>query len=245
MARDRNDSRPTSRGALLTAVAVSVVVGGFVPFGGVLLYPFTLMATWVHEMGHGLSALAVGGSFLRLEIFADASGLAYHTASLPWQRGVAALGGLLAPPVVGCAVLSFARGPRRAQTVLVTLGVAMLASLPLWVRSVAGFVAVPVVCALLLAFVAWASPRERMFLAQLVGVRLSIDTLTRGLAYTFSDSAMVDGQKRASDIVTVAESFGGPTFLWSVLVSSLSIGFVGVGLVLAWTRTGAWSTSRR
>ena len=36
---------------------------GLVPYGGYLLYPFTLLSTWVHEMGHGVTALLrIGGT---------------------------------------------------------------------------------------------------------------------------------------------------------------------------------------
>jgi len=242
---DRNDDRPTSRGALILAAVVSVVVGVLVPFGGVLLYPFTLLATWVHEMGHGLASLALGGGFDRLEIFADASGLA-HTTGAPdgWRRGLVALGGLVAPPVAGAVILATARGGRRAQALLVGLAVALVVSLAVWVRSVAGLVAVPLVATLILAFVRWGSPRERMFLAQFIGLRLALDTMGRGMDYLFSDSATVDGAKRASDIATVAAGFGGPRFLWSVVVSSVCVSFVAVGLVAAWRVRRAGSPSR-
>lgn len=245
MFRDKDDDRPTSRGALVLAAGVSIVVGVFVPFGGVLLYPFTLVATWVHEMGHGLTSLALGGGFDRLEIFADASGLA-HTSGSPegWRRALVALGGLVAPPVVGAAILATARGGRRAQALLVGLAVALVVSLAIWVRSVAGLVAVPLVAALIFAFVRWGSPRERMFLAQFIGLRLALDTMGRGMDYLFSDSAVVDGAKRASDIATVAAGFGGPRFLWSVVVSSLCITLVGVGLVAAWHVRRSESPSR-
>jgi hypothetical protein len=212
----KDDERPTSRGALLIAVAVSVIVGVFVPFGGVLLYPFTLLATWVHEMGHGLTALALGGRFDHLEIFGDASGLA-HTSN------------------AGGRVDARDRPrPAGAQVILVALGLALLASLILWVRSVAGLVAVPLVAAVLVLFTWWGSPRERMFLAQFIGLRLALDTMGRGMDYLFTDSAMVGGVKRASDIARVAEGFGGPRFLWSGVIASVCIGFVAIGLVAAW-----------
>lgn len=231
---DKDDDRPTSRGALLIAVAVSVIVGVFVPFGGVLLYPFTLLATWVHEMGHGLTALALGGGFDHLEIFADASGLA-HTQSAGGARdALVCLGGLVAPPIAGAVILATARGPRRAQTLLVGLGVALLVSLVVWVRSVAGFVAVPLVAAVLVLFAWWGSPRERMFLAQFIGLRLALDTMGRGMDYLFTDSVTIDGVKRASDIARVAEGFGGPRFLWSGLIASVCVTFVALGLVAAW-----------
>ena len=33
-----------------------------VPYGDTLLYPFTLLATWFHEMGHGLASMLLGRS---------------------------------------------------------------------------------------------------------------------------------------------------------------------------------------
>jgi len=236
METDRGTNRPTSRGALLIAVAVSVVVGSFVPFGGVLLYPFTLLATWIHEMGHGITAVVVGGRFDYLEIFSDASGLAYtsHPAAARALGAWISLGGLVAPPIVGAIVLGTARGPRRAQIVLVTLAVALVASLAVWVRSVTGFVAVPLVAALIAYFVRWGSPRERMFLAQFLGLRLALDTLGRGMDYIFTDSVTIAGVKRTSDIASVAEGFGGPRVVWSLVVAGLCVAFVGVGLLLAW-----------
>lgn len=44
-------------------------------WGSVLLFPFTLLATWFHEMGHGLAAIMLGGEFDRLVIFADDRGM--------------------------------------------------------------------------------------------------------------------------------------------------------------------------
>jgi len=233
----RNDARPTSRGALVLAGVVSLVVGSVVPFGGVLLYPFTLLATWVHEMGHGVTALALGGGFDRLEIFADAAGLAHTTGTAEgWPRGLVALGGLVSPAIAGAVVLAGARGARRAQVVLAVLSLALLLSLVVWVRSLAGCIAVPLVAFALLGVAVWGSPRERLFLAQFVGLRLAGDTLGRGLSYAFADAAIIDGTRRPSDIAAVAAGFGGPRLGWSLVVAVVCIAFVGVGLFAAWRR---------
>jgi hypothetical protein len=234
--RGKDDTRPTSRGALLGAVAFSVIIGSFVPFGGTLLYPFTLLATWVHEMGHGLTALAAGGGFDHLEIFADASGLAHTRNAGGAIDALVCLGGLLGPPIAGAIILATARGPHRAQTLLIGLAVALVLSLAVWVRSIAGFIAVPLLAALIVAFVRWGSPRERMLLAQFLGLRLAVDTMGRGMHYLFTDTATVGGVAHASDIARVAEGFGGPRFMWSVLVSAVCIVLVGAGLFAAWRR---------
>jgi hypothetical protein len=237
----------SSRRALVVAALVSVVIGSFVPFGSLLLYPFTLLATWVHEMGHGITAVLVGGSFDRLEIFSDASGLAYtaHRADAPALGAWISLGGLVAPPIIGAIVLGAARGPRRAQIVLVTFAVALVASLAVWVRSVTGFLAVPLVAALIGVFVRWGGGGERMFFAQFLGLRLALDTVGRGMDYIFTDTATIGGVKRTSDIASVAEGFGGPRIVWSVIVAGFCLLCVVVGLWLAWRKNAVVRRSSR
>lgn len=226
---------PTSRRALLVAISVSVLLGSFVPFGRQLLYPFTLMGTWVHEMGHGLAAIIAGGQLESLDVFANASGLA-HTRHAPSADGFVCAAGLLGPPIVGAAVLAGARGPKRARIVLVLLGAGMVLSLVLWVRSFAGWIALPVVAALIGAFGRWGSPREVLFLAQFIGLRLALDTVTR-IDYAFTEKVTIDGEERVSDIARVAESWGGPMFMWSMVVTLVSFAFVALGLWAAFRAT--------
>ena len=46
-------------------------------YGYYILYPFTIMGTWFHEMGHGIMSMMVGGDFIKLEFFPNGSGLAW------------------------------------------------------------------------------------------------------------------------------------------------------------------------
>ena len=59
---------------LWAAVAVSLVVS-LTPWAPVLLYPFKLFTTWVHECGHALMTLMVGGRVTAILIRPDTSGL--------------------------------------------------------------------------------------------------------------------------------------------------------------------------
>jgi len=229
--------KPTARGALILALVVYFVMKGFVPFGGTILYPLTLLATWVHEMGHGLTALALGGSFKSLDVFANGSGLAFTSSSHPWQSGLIAAGGLLAPPIVGAILLATSHGPRRARILLTGLCIAIVVSLAIWVRSLTGWLALPVVAAVLGAFVRWASPRKTMILAQLVGIVLAIDTVS-GSGYLFSAEVKVDGDVRPSDITNVAKAFGGSYVSWGLLLAGVSFSLLALGLYLAWRGDG-------
>ncbi len=231
-------SIPTSRGALIFAVVVYAILKTFVPFGRTILYPLTLLATWVHEMGHGLTALVLGGTFASLDVFADASGLAHTATRHLWQHGLVAAGGLLAPPLAGALLLGLSRGPRRARVVLALLAVASVSSLAIWVRSFAGLVALPIVALFLGIFARYGGSRERMVFAQLVGVALAIDTWA-GKGYLFVSRATVDGVTRPSDISTVAGAFGGPYLAWGFVLALVSFALLALGLFIAWRKQPA------
>ncbi|HEX2906610.1 MAG TPA: M50 family metallopeptidase, partial [Phototrophicaceae bacterium] len=61
---------------IVAAAVVIVFVLWNVPQLDMLLYPFRLFVTYVHEAGHGLMALLTGGQFLRFEIYSNGAGQA-------------------------------------------------------------------------------------------------------------------------------------------------------------------------
>lgn len=221
------------------------IVSRVIPFGSLLVYPLTLLTTWVHEMGHGLAAVAVGGRFRSLDVYADASGLAQAYAAPGWREAVVCGGGLLAPPILGAAILGFVHGPRRARGLLFGLAIGLALSVVIWVRSLTGLVAMPL-CAVLLGWTAWrgfrAKPERRVLVAQILGVVLALDTLTRMVSYVFTRNVEVAGERRPSDIAMVAENAGGNYLLWGVVFSAFACGLLALGLWRAWRAT---STPKR
>src|SRR4051812_10626061 len=144
-----SDDAPAPRLSLVVAAIAVMALDHLVPFGHLVLYPLTLLATWVHEMGHGVSALLVGGHFQELLIFSDASGLAMTAEPAGLRAALVSAGGLVGPPIAGAAILVLARGRRRAGLVLGVLTVAIALSLLIWVRSFAGWLALPPLAAVL------------------------------------------------------------------------------------------------
>ncbi|HEY6814612.1 MAG TPA: M50 family metallopeptidase, partial [Croceibacterium sp.] len=71
-----DDGERKRRLASLTGLALLCIVLWQTYWGSLLLYPFTILATWFHEMGHGIAAMLVGGQFDRLMIYQDGSGVA-------------------------------------------------------------------------------------------------------------------------------------------------------------------------
>jgi hypothetical protein len=210
------------------------VVSTWVPFGPTLLYPLTLFTTWVHEMGHGLSALLVGGQFLELEINANAGGFARAGAAPGWPDAIVAAGGLLAPPLLGAVILGSVHGPKRARLFLGALSIGIVVSLVLYVRSSTGIIAMAGVAAAL-AFATWgafrSNPQHRVLLAQFLAVILAVDTLTRMVSYAFMD-ALKTGE--TSDVGHIAENLGGHYKLWGVVITAIAVAMLALGVWLAW-----------
>lgn len=224
------------RVAILIAAGIVFVISAWVPFGSTALYPLTLFTTWVHEMGHGLTALAFGGQFWSLEIHANAGGLAYAFAGRGWPQAMVAAGGLLAPPLLGALLLAFVHRPRTARIALGVLAAALVLSLALWVRSAAGLIAMPLVAALL-GWAAWRgfaeNPGRRVLLVQALSVILAFDTLTRMVGYAFMDKTSAG---RRSDVSAIADNLGGHYLLWGLAITTLALGMLAAGLWRAWRR---------
>lgn len=119
--------KPTDRLELRTlafALLASLLLWNL-PIGGVLLYPFKLLATWLHELSHGLAMLLTGVGFDRVLIYRDTSGLAYGSSEAGrLASAVIAAAGYMGTPLWGALLLVVspdARWARRALLVLAAL----------------------------------------------------------------------------------------------------------------------------
>ncbi len=224
---------PSHRAALIAAAVLVVVLQRFVPYGALILYPFTLLSTWVHEMGHGVTALLCGGRFSQLLIYGNASGLAEFTIQSGYREALTAAAGLLAPPLVGALLLALAR--RASKAVLWVLMAAMLVSLVLYVRTQVGWLVLPGLLLLIAVVAHFGGNEGRMFFVQLIGLLLGLDTVSR-MGYLFMQSASVGGAQRPSDIAGVARVLGGPYQLWGWLLAAISVLLLLLGLWAAWHR---------
>src|SRR5579859_6468071 len=94
---------------LILLAAILLTVGlPYLPHGMVIAYPLLLLSTLAHELGHGFTALAVGGEFHAFRMWADGSGVANADWSHQPSRIQAALvaaGGLVGPAIVAMVFL--------------------------------------------------------------------------------------------------------------------------------------------
>lgn len=214
--------------AWLTGAAILTVVLWQIPFGNYLLYPFTILATWFHEMGHGLTAALLGGSFKGLVIHANGSGVATYTEPL-WAgvfgKALIAAGGPLGPAVAGSIFLLCSRRPDTAYYCLMALAIMLLLSTVIWLKWSVGQFLIPILGAVVLGVVSGTSQQVQILTIQFLGVQACISTFLQW-NYLFSREAVIGGRVLPSDTAQIAEALWLPYWVWGFLITVASIGLL-------------------
>lgn len=207
---------------LWIAAALSFVIS-LTRWGPVVLYPFRLFTTWVHECAHAVMTVLVGGHVNSIVIAPNASGV---TSSLmPASRvaqGLVASAGYLGASIVGCALMIAARGKKPAHGILWTIGALMLVTLIVWMRNVFGIVVVLILAVALIALSRKRSGPVSSFVLSLLAVQVALNSV-----FDIRVLFLVNGGH--SDAATMARLFVLPTWMWASLWMVISIG------LLTWT----------
>lgn len=211
-----------------TAALVTVVLWQ-VPGGNYILYPCTILATWFHEMAHGIMALLMGGRFSHLLIYANGSGVAYYSGPLflqPIGNALVAAAGPLGPPLAGACLILTSRSVRATSVALYVLGGLLLVSTVVWVRSPFGLIAVPAIGMAVLFVAARGSENVRSFAVQFLGVQACVSTY-RQIDYLFSYSA---GPLGISDTAQIQKALLLPYWFWGGLIAIGSLLLLALSL---------------
>lgn len=223
----------------LFLAGVLVVFLPYLPFGNFLVYPFTILTTWFHEMGHGLTAMLLGNEFQRLVILPSGSGYAetlYPGGTGAITQALVSAGGPLGPVVIGAAlILASSRHEYWRAALFGLAGIIVLSAL-IWVRSLVGLTVLPLVAAML-AWIALKSPDSlQRFTLQFIGV-LAAMSMLRDWDYLFSCRAVIGGQVMLSDTCAIQEALLLPYWLWAIVIIGISGIIVGFSLKYALSST--------
>lgn len=218
-------------GRLILAVVVVLALPAL-PFGNYLIYPFVILTTWFHEMGHGLTALALGQDFEQLQIFADGSGVAQSRVAgdiSPFASAAIAAGGPLAPCVAGSLLILASAHTRLWRPALWAIAVAIFASVIIYVRSPVGYFVLPLVAAGI-ALIAWRGPDAlARFTLQFLGM-LGAMSMLRDFDYLFTEEAVVGGQRMLSDTGQIERALFLPHWVWAAIILAICAVSVGASL---------------
>ncbi|WP_379922769.1 M50 family metallopeptidase [Erythrobacter sp. R86502] len=230
--------KPGSQGEAIGRLVVAglvVIMLPALPFGTYLIYPFAILTTWFHEMGHGLTAMLLGQHFEQLVIFPNGSGVAESRMAGDMSRfthAAIAAGGPLAPSAVGALLIVASAHARAWRPVLWLSAAVILLSVAIWVRSPTGFWALPLVAAIL-GLVAWrGSPGFARFSLQFLGV-LGALSMLRDFNYLFTEQGVINGRAMLSDTGQIEAALGLPHWIWAGLILAISAIMVGAALKYA------------
>lgn len=223
----------------LIIAAIATVIIWQVSWGNYILYPFTILATWFHEMGHGLTAMLLGGNFHKLIIYQNGSGFAQYSGRLflgAIGQALVAAAGLMGPPIAGALFILASRQFRHAHYSLIFLGGMLLASVFLWVRSLFGIIAISLI-GITILIIALKSPKWLQgFTIQFLGVQACISTFHQ-IDYLFTHRVTIGGQSMLSDTGQIAQQLLLPYWFWGSVIAATSIFLLVQSLRIAYRQT--------
>ncbi len=212
--------------AALSLIAAALIFWfmPLLPYGDVIVRPFQLLSTYIHELGHGLGALVQGGKFLELKIYANGSGLAPVSHLQPgWGIALVAASGLLAPAVAGGLFILAGRSDRIASFVFIGFALLMIISCAFWIRTLFGFTLIGGLGTFFMYLGIKSGRSLLQVLVQLFAIHMLVDTLTDTMRYLFKGSVIVAEQVRHSDTELIANSLGGSHWMWGGLIAFTSV----------------------
>ena len=207
---------------LWAAAALSLAVS-LTPWGDLILAPFGLFTTWIHECAHAVAALAVGGHVRSITIHLDGSGLAHSLVpDGRLARGVVTSAGYIGGRQVGWLHKAAAPVPQGAPPIRRAVAAAMLVTLVFWVRNVAGVMVVLAWAGVLLFLAARGNSSVSRFVLGLLAVQVALNAV-------YDIRVLFMAGVGHSDADTMASLFWLPSWLWAGTWMLLSVG------MLTWT----------
>jgi hypothetical protein len=225
-----------ARVALVVSAAVTLALY-LIPYGHHVAYPLLLISTLVHELGHGIAAVLVGGDFIELKMWSNGSGVAFHTSppSGAAQAFIAA-GGLCGPAVAAAGMFALAPKTEHARWALGAFGAVLALALLFVVRNWFGAVFVIVLAASTLLIAIYGGARLAQGALLFLAVQLALSVYSRG-DYLFMKEARTTQGPMPSDSQHMAEAMGGSYWFWGGACAVFSAVMLLLGAFIFWRGT--------
>lgn len=224
---------------LLIALAVTIVLW-FIPFAGILTYPFRLFVTFIHEGGHALAALLTGNQVFGLQVAPNGSGLTYTSRGNVLAQMLVSSAGYLGAMAYGALLLVLIRRAVAARAVLTGSAIFVLAlTLFYGLHNPFTIVAGLLLAAALLAVARYAQAIVANFLVAFLAVQCVVGALFDLRTLLFL-SAPFSGAH--TDAENMARTTHLPALFWALIWMVLAVVFL-VGALRAYARGGTASRS--
>ncbi len=225
-----------ARAVLLLSALATLIVYNVPVLGRFLARPLVLLSTLAHEMGHGVTAVLIGGGFQRMMIWPNGSGLAQidTTGFGRIREALCMAGGLVGPAVAAAACFYLGRTGRGARVCLTGLGLLLLVLDIFLVRNLFGFAFVGMI--VITCFLATRLSLEAQRLTVVfVGVQLALSVFSRA-DYLFTQFVENPSGRFPSDVMQMQQALLLPYWFWGALCGSVSVAVLIWGVRLFWRK---------
>jgi hypothetical protein len=238
-----HDARPQAR-TLLFAALLTIALW-FIPYIGVVAYPFRLFVTFIHEGGHTLASLLTGNAVRSLTVAPNGSGLTetYMTNAGLFSQMFISSAGYLGAMLFGALLLLLVRRTVAARLVLagsaVFIGVLTLVYgfiVPALHLSFSPFTVVTgaLLTAGLLVAARYLKPQAATFLVAFLAVQCVLNALS-DLKDVLFLSVSTDAQ---TDALNMAHATHVPAFFWSLI-------WIGLAFIILSAALRCYAVSRK
>lgn len=228
---------------LMLAALISVVLW-FVPFAEILIYPFRIFVTFIHEGGHAIAALLTGNSVQSLSVSPTGSGETWTTQGGTFSQMFVSSAGYLGAMAFGAVILVLIR--RKAAARVVLFGSAFLILFltfvfgflkPIFSGPAASwwdvpftFIAGVVISLGLYAIGRWTGERVALFIVSMIAVQCILNALLDLKTVLFLSSPFAPTVP--NDALNMANATGVPAIFWAVLWIAVAFGILLLALRL-------------
>lgn len=202
---------------IMVAVLVVCLICWELPYAKLILYPFKLFVTMIHEACHALAARATGGNVAFISIAPDESGL---TGTIGGLRPLVIMAGYLGTSIFGGLLIWWGRNPVEARSVLQTIGCVLL-SLTVFYGGGGwfSFISMLIIASAVVLISRKASQRVCHMFLLMVAVITTLEALI-SIQDLFLISALSGG---ATDAKSMEGLTGVPAVVWSILWGLVSL----------------------
>lgn len=196
------------RGLLLLALALIVL--GQLPWLGWAVYPFRLFGTFVHELSHGLAAVATGGDFQRFSVQPDLSGLAWSAGGI---RVIVGSAGYIGSAIFGGVLIALHARWMSARALLLGMAIVFGLLCLLFVRNLFGIASALVLTAAMM----YAGLKLPEFWRDALLKVLALQLILDGYNSLFTVLRLSGAGDSQTDAHAMAQLTWLPAWIWAVL----------------------------
>ncbi len=224
---------------LISLAGLATLLIALVPWLNLLNYPFRLLLTMVHELGHGLAALLTGGRFIRFVVFPNGAGLAYTAGG--W-RFVVTPAGYLGVALFGAGLILLGRSYRWSRIAMAVIGGAMLLFSvryglptifsPQFLSGLLTVVSGVIFGLFFLGVALKAAPGWIIFLLHMVAIQAGLTAFSDLVGVIGLSSRFFDVP--ANDAQSMAELTFIPAFVWAIVWALIALLLIGGAIWVTW-----------